>query len=356
MEGALKLIIRQEHCDPPIEIDVSSRVRAATFSANGEYFFSSDVGRVRGWRVKDGKQVARMEATAVVCLAVSKDGRWVAAGTLVGALFVWDAKTRKQVFKYKEDEDINGVDFSPDSSCLVSASANKTATIWDIPTRKRVRTLDHISPLRAAKFSPLGDRIATATKASIRVWDSKNGRLLVDIGVGVTPWYNTGLLWSNNRLIAISYGEIKEIDASTGLVVSQWPLAESDENSCIALPKHWRFIAYSAKRSVTFWHTSSHTKLGYIQHPQDVHSITHSPDDDFIAIGGERGNLIVRRFSHIVVSVLCLWIVVYMNNFVVPIIQSLCLVYAPGTRHSDKRNCARCLEAQSTRKCRRIVD
>ena len=356
MEGVLKLIVRQEHRDPPIEIDVGSEVYVVTFSANGEYLLSGGQGGIRVWRVRDGKQVARMEAWAVVCLAVSKDGRWVAAGTLLGELFVWDAKTHKQVFKHEEDFAINGVDFSPDSSRLVTASDNETASTWDIPTHQRVQTLDHKSPLRAAKFSPLGDRIATASLDSTRVWDSKDGRLLVDIKVGVTPYYNSGLLWSNNRLIAISYGKIKEIDASTGLVVSQWPLAENDGHSCIALPKHWRFIAYSAKRSVTFWDTSSHTKFDHIQHPQDIRSIALSPDDNFIAVGGKRGKIVLRRFSRIVVSVLCLWIMVYMNNFVVPIIQSLCLVYASGTRHSDKRRCAQCLETQSTRKRRSIVD
>ena len=45
------------------------------------------------WRVEDGRQVARMQATEVWCLAVSEDDRWVAAGTLLGDVVVWDTQT-----------------------------------------------------------------------------------------------------------------------------------------------------------------------------------------------------------------------------------------------------------------------
>ena len=336
VERALKLIAVQECRDPPIEIDVGSQVFAMAFSANGEYILSGGEG-VRVWRVEDGTQVARMEAMWVRCLAVSKDGRRIVAGARWGEVFVWDAKTYEQVFKSEKNcYEINKVDFSPDSSRLVTASDNRTASIWDMPTRKRVQTLYHDNWVRAAKFSPQGDRIATATPDSIRVWDSKDGRLLVDIKVGVTPLFDTGLLWSNDHLFVISDGKIKQINASTGSVVLQWPLPESDHYSCIALPKHGEFVAYTTERTVTFWGASSHIQLGHIQHPQDIRSTVLSPDDEFIAIGGERGNIIVRRFSRIIVSVF------------VSLDYGVCerlsrpnhsIPLTPGTIHSDKRRC-----------------
>ena len=301
MERALTLIVPQEHREPPIEINVGSKVDAVTFSANGEYLLSGGDGGVRVWRVEDGTHVARMETRAVRCLAVSKDGRWIAAGTYLGDVFVWDAKTHKQVFKHNEDSrDINGVDFSPDSTRLVSASENRMATIWDIPTRQRVQTLRHDNFFKAAKYSPQGDRIATATEDSLRVWDSKDARSLLDIEAGVTPYYNAGLLWSNKHLFVISGKRIQQIDASTGSVVWKWPFPNSSLFSCIAVPKHGEFIACSANRTVTFWDTS-HAQLGHIQHPQRIGSIALSPDDKFIAIGGDGGKV---NLSCITVSVL----------------------------------------------------
>jgi WD40 repeat protein len=198
---------------------------------------------------------------SVVSLAVSKDRRWIAAGTGWGDVFVWNAETYEKVFWHRLTEgyrNIHGVDFSPDSSRLVSASHNQTA-IWDIATCKRLQTLDHGDWVRAAKYSPQGDRIATATVNSVRVYDSNDGRLLMDTPVKVAPWFNTGLLWFNNHLFVISDSKIKRIEASSGSAVSEWPVPESTHFSCITLPKHGEFIAYSTQRTITFWDTATHT-------------------------------------------------------------------------------------------------
>ena len=298
----LMLTVGQERHDP-MEINVGEKLYAVTFSANGEYLLSGGYNGVRVWRVKDREEIATMKTKAVWSLAVSKDSKWIAAGTLWGDVHVWDANY-KQVFAHKEDSaSINAVDFSPDSTRLVSASSNNTAAIWDIATLERVHTLRHEDKVIAATYSPQGDRIATTTKDSVlRIYDSKDGRLLVTIETTVTPWHNTGLVWFNNHLLVISDGQIKQVEASTGLAISEWPVPDINVHSCTALPKHGEFIAYSAKRTVTFWDMVTHTQLGLIQRPQDIRSIALSPDDLFIAIGEEGGEIIIENLSRITVS------------------------------------------------------
>ena len=287
-----------------------------TFSADGKYILSGGDRGVEVWRVEDSKQVATMEKVIVQCLAVSSDGKWTAAGTIYGDVHVWDAKTHNQIFAFKgSDTTINGVDFSPDSSRLVSASGD-IAIFWDITTRERVQTLRHEDlGVFAAKYSPQGDRIATATRNSVRVYDSSDGRFLVEIKAVVNQWYNTGLVWSNNNLLVVSEGAIKQFEASTGSAVLEWPVPDSDYFSCIALPKHREFIAYSAERTVTFWDMATHTQLGVIQHPQSIRSIAFSPDDLSISIGGRDGKIIVESLSRITASNMYCWITACLNNF-----------------------------------------
>ena len=93
------LIVGQER-DPAVDIDHDRRVAVLTFSANGEYLFSGSTRGVQMWRVEDGKQMARMHTTSktewdcdVISLAVSKDGKWIAAGTDDRRMFVWEANT-----------------------------------------------------------------------------------------------------------------------------------------------------------------------------------------------------------------------------------------------------------------------
>ena len=312
-----------------------------TFSANGESLLSVDREGVRVWRVKDGEQMTTMRAVDVKCLAVSKDGRWIAAGTGRGEVLVWDAKTYEEVFWHERGGFINGVDFSPDSTRLVSASDDCTATIWEIATRDRVQTLDHGKHLvTTTKYSPQGNRIATATHDAVRVWNSNNGRLLVHIKVAVTPWYNTGLLWLNNYLFVVSDSTIEQFEASTGSAVSGWPVPDLINLSCIALPKHCKFIAFSSRRTVIFWDTATHTQLGLIQHPQDIHSIALS-SDSLLAIGEQGGKITINSLSRITVSILFRWIVVHTNDFLAPIIfsiQSPRLVHTPHSRHQTFRS------------------
>ena len=96
----------------------------------------------------------------------------------------------------------------------------------------------HEDLVRAAKYSPQGDRIATATSSwdSVRVWNNSDSSLLVNIKATVTLAY------------------LKQLDASAGSAISEWTVLGSDRFSCIqvALAHHGQFIAYSTKTIVTF--------------------------------------------------------------------------------------------------------
>lgn len=306
-----------------VEINTRDKYPHMTFTANGECLWSAGGDEIRMWRVEDRKQMATMKVRAVWCLAVSPDGKWIAAGTKFGEALVWDAKTGKQVFSQKEpySDPINDVDFSPDSTRFVLAESLKGASVWDIGTGKQVLTLNHhLVSVNAAKYSPQGDRIATTTLDFVRVWDSNDGRMLVDI----KPWQriyslgdSTDYLWFNNHLTLAYRDKIKRIDASTGSTISEWTIPRHTKPSwCIALPQHGEFIAYSTDRTITFWDTSTHTELGLIQHSQDIFSIAVSPDGQFLAISDLRGKICIKNLSSLTASSVSLDSDVCLNRLV----------------------------------------
>ena len=237
-------------------------------------------------------------------------------GTLWHEVFVWDAETYKRVWKHREDSrdtkgynDIYAVDFSLDSTKLVSGSWKRTATIWDVTSGKKIRTLPHVQGLIAAKFSPDGDRIVTATSQLVQVWDSKDGHLLVDTPVTVTSRYNNGLRWFNNHIFVVSNNKIKQLDASTGSIIFEWPVPNSDLHSCIAVLRDGGFIAYSSSRSVSFWDISTHLQIGIVKHTEDIHSIVLSPGDRSLAVGGENGTITIKSLPRITVSMVRFWLI-----------------------------------------------
>ena len=236
------------------------------------------------WRVADGKQVAAMPAKGTSkCVTTSNDGRWIGAGSsevtlAAGDVFVWDATTYERVFAEKI-EFIYDVDFSPDSTRLVSATCSCSVTVWNIAARQEVQTLHGYG--LTAKYSPQGDRIATACFNSVQVWDSNDGCLLVDVKVPVK--WQCGLLWCKNHLfVQTDHSEIKQINAATGSTISEWSVPDAHW-PCIALPQHGKFIACSARKIITVWDTAANAQLGLIQHTHDLRSIACSSDGQLLA-------------------------------------------------------------------------
>lgn len=288
---------------------------------------SGDEDRVRVWRVDDRKKVATMTAKLVQCLAVSSDGMWIAAGTTWSGFIVWSTKTYEKVLTLEEGTVITGLDFSPDSTRLVTASDNRTAAVWDIATRDRLLLLRHKDDVIAAKYAPQGDRIATATHHSVRFYDSNEGHLLAEAQVKVTSRCHSCLLWSDKYLFVVSNNKIKQIDPSNGSVVSKWPVPHSNSSSCIALPQHGQYIACSTDRTVTLWDTSTRIQLGSIEYPQDVRSIALSPDARTLATGDENGIISSKRLSLLRVSRnVSSQIMAYLNKH---------STSSSGTNHSD---------------------
>ncbi|WVQ99814.1 hypothetical protein IAU59_006957 [Kwoniella sp. CBS 9459] len=74
----------------------------------------------------------------ITSVALSPDGKLVAAGSLDTMVRVWNVVTGQQVERLKGHKDsVYSVAFSPDGKCLVSGSLDRTLRIWDLTGTKR---------------------------------------------------------------------------------------------------------------------------------------------------------------------------------------------------------------------------
>lgn len=122
-----------------------------------------------------------LKGGAVSCLAVSPDGKRVAAGgSLQGesgtSIGTWDPETDAepwQVVYAHNKKNISWLDYSPDGGRLVSAGFDSLAKVWDASNGQLQMTLKgHRHEVNFAMFSPDGKHIATGSKDSTaRIWD-----------------------------------------------------------------------------------------------------------------------------------------------------------------------------------------
>ena len=234
----------------------------------------------------------------------------------------------KQKYQWRTDYAF-GLDFSPDATQLVATSENNTATIWDIATGNEVRRLVHEDWVYAAKYSPEGDRIATATLEHVRIWDSEDGRFLHKIQVSWSV--GVGLFWVYDLLFVVSKDQVRKIKRTT---VSEWVIPPSEETSRTALQIHGEFVVSATSRTIRFWDISTHTECHPIQHSRDIESIALSPDDQFIAIAGKDRKITIKQLSHISVSTIVRFNFLALFKFSPPLFSE----YTPHVRHQSSRS------------------
>ena len=198
-------MVRSQGAQPIIN-NGRDNIYSVAFLADGKHFVSGDSeGKIRTWRIQDGKEVGMpMDAGGVVFdIAVSRDhrdGKWIVSGTLRGYVTVWNAKSHEKMTEIKGHTDgVLAVDVSPDGTKISSGSKDNTACVWSLSTGQRLLgPFKHDHYVVAAKFSPDGCLIVTATwyRDSVRVYDSQNGHLLVDVPIKINSDVNRTLAWA----------------------------------------------------------------------------------------------------------------------------------------------------------------
>ena len=307
-----------------IEINSSHPIYSVLFSEDGKQVLSGGIeGILQWWRVEDGQKVGepiRTEGPEIYSAAISPDRKWLVCGFRPSRLVetearVWNMQTRRKVFAIKGRTcTVFSVDVSPDSTKFATGpgmSGSETLTavsIWSMTSAERlVGPLWHDGWVVAVRFSPNGDRLATATAEnpdakSIRVYDSENGQLLLDIPFRVSPYPSASLAWSSDggQLFAASYSEVRLFDTSSGSLLSKWTVPGDGYTSSIALSRNQKFIAVIARRSLSFWDTSTRKQIGTtIEHTDTVLSIALSHNDDCIATGERNGKVTLRSLRDI---------------------------------------------------------
>ena len=165
----------------------------------------------------------------------------------------------------------------------------------------------------AVRFSPNGDRVATATAAensadektakSIRIYDSNNGQQLVlfDIPFMVARMV-TSLAWTSDgrQLFAASYSRVKHFDTSSGSLLKEWPVPGGRWPSSVVLSRNQKFAVVVACKSLSFWDTSTYQQIGpAIEDTSGVWCTALSPNDDQIATGEDNGKVTLRNLRDI---------------------------------------------------------
>ncbi len=240
----------------------------------------------------------------VAALNVSKDGRYLAAGTGTanrsGDVRVWTVADHKEVLVYATSLGVASVAFSPDNRFLASSGYDGQAVIREFPSGKIVAVLPLSGPARLA-YSPDGKSlITTAENKTIKVWNTANYSEIARIPNDTIFCYC--IAWSpDGKYVAVGGGDlggqgapnqVTIFDAKTFKEAGKL-LGHNGPVMCVAFSPDSKTIGTGGEEGIAgLWQTDGFKSLGTLAgHEARVKAIAFTPDGKTLVTGSHDGTV-----------------------------------------------------------------
>ena len=164
---------------------------AAHFDSSGQrVVYSDDEGAIGVKDLRSGRTIMLKGAPHIVWdVAISPDGKQVAAATAIGKLFVWriDRPEKPDQILVGHHGDINMLGYGPDGR-IVTAGSDRTVRVWNPAAGTQVVLRGHQDEVDTARFAPGGSQvISVSDDGTVRLWDARSGNALAVLDSGAGP-------------------------------------------------------------------------------------------------------------------------------------------------------------------------
>jgi WD40 repeat protein len=285
-------------------------IRSIIFTSDGNYLISaSDDKVIRIWDWRAGKAVRTIRGEVgpgpkgkIFAMALSPDGRWLAAGGWFpgsreerDAVRLYDfASGELKALLKGHTSVIQGLAFSPDGKRLISSSADHTANLWDVESHVLLHRLEgHRDNIYAVGFTPDGQRAVTGSyDNTLRLWQVSDGRLINEMQGHQDKVRALAVSPKDGRIASGDWsGEIRLWDGRTGNFVKTLARQGGVVGSLAFSPDGRTLLStcgYSGcQYSQHIWNIDTGKELvSYTKHDNVVNASAFSPDGRLAATAG----------------------------------------------------------------------
>jgi len=172
----------------PFNLD-SATLCAASTRDNQSVVVGTLDGTITTYEVTSGQKIgsAMHHVGVFTSVAIAPDANLIAAGDILGRIFVWDLESKSLKFLLEEHrEEVKKLVFSPDGKNLVSLSEEEMIFIWDMSSGLvKDRLFGFTEEIETIDFSPDGKILAAAGfNDKIFLLDTQNGTVIRTINEG----------------------------------------------------------------------------------------------------------------------------------------------------------------------------
>jgi hypothetical protein len=233
----------------------------------------------------------------VHAVAVSPDGRWLAALSSRDALRLWDlprqkcVATRPNVTFYRDP-----MVFAVDGPRLFAGS-HETASVkvWSVPSLQLVAELRHKRPVNWISLSADGRILVAADSRGVKVWDAHALGELADLNVDADLSFGRVAVSRDGRRSAFSDfdGRVRVWDWKTGGALldlgvhGRTPPWQAAVQDLAFTPDGEQLLSAGSDRTVRLWELNSpRERLQLADHFDVVTAVAFSPDGATLATVG----------------------------------------------------------------------
>ena len=266
-------------------------ILCVAFSPNGKFLAAGDAnGEIRLWQVSNWQPVLTLQGNIysywVRSIAFSPDSTIIASSSNDQTIKLWNINTGHCLQTSEKHHDwVSSVSFSPNGKILASASDDKTIKLWDVKTGQCLQILQgHEDGLNWIAFSPDSLTLCSASDdETIKLWDIKTGQCLKTLE-GHTRWvYSIAFSLNGENLISGSQdGTIKIWDTKTGQCLQS--LENHSVVYSIAVNCNGEIASGDQAQRVRIWDWTTGQCLKTLEdHTSWVSSVVFSPDGKTLA-------------------------------------------------------------------------
>ncbi|MCK4751647.1 MAG: hypothetical protein KAT15_31535, partial [Bacteroidales bacterium] len=164
--------------EPRILSGGDKRIRTLDFLPDNKRMFSAGIGGViTMWNLESGRNSEfATTGSPVDVLVVSRDGKYLAAGTRDGKIIIFEVEDAQTSFVLHENDgnSVLALDFGEENKLLASGDLQGNVLVWDFMSRSILNNLrGHRARVTQLKFSPNGGILASASNdGSVRMWET----------------------------------------------------------------------------------------------------------------------------------------------------------------------------------------
>ena len=291
----LEPVVRPVVRDSAVLLGDAKNVEGVAFSRDGRFLASaSNGGHVRLWGFPAREQIRDLLGVNFTEVAFVGDDTVVAAG-FDSSVRVWRRTTGEPLRMIRYPGPCEAVAISPDGKWLAAGGGDHAVHVWEMATGSERTTLrGHRDDVYTARFSPDGARIISAGRdRTVRIWDVASGRELRALRGPSDSVYGLAIS-EDGQLLSTACRDGTIILWNTTSWTPRYTLkGHKDSVHGVAFrPDGALMASASFDRSIRLWDTATGVPVAVLGGPtKKVSEVAFSPDGKWLAAASSDGTV-----------------------------------------------------------------